>query len=311
MGAIEVEDLTVSFGEKFGLDSITFNADSGKVLALLGPNGAGKTTIMNCLVGLIKPFSGSINLLGLNPIKHRKTLASKWAVMPQKDGLPTGLTTRESVELFVKLYGSDENPDELLEIVGLNHLAKQKWRKLSGGEQQRLSLAIALGGGKELLFLDEPTAGLDITSRINLLDKVRQRAENGAAVIITTHIYSDAENIADQVVVLNEGQLIANASVEQLKHKKAEVSFRTKPGLPIGTLAKDLQKWGREISPGQYVLQGKADSKTLTFLTSWLASYGAEVENLKVGTKSLKEVVYDLTQEVKEDEPETEALTNE
>ena len=300
MGAISVDNLTVSFGNKLGLDGVTFDVQKGSVIALLGPNGAGKTTVINSLIGQVKPLSGTVRVLGYNPIKDRRKLSSKWAIMPQNGGLPTGLNVRETIELFSELYGRQTNVNHLLEVVGLSGMAKQKWRKLSGGEQQKLSLAIALCGGQDLILLDEPTAGLDITSKIELLSAIRERADKGSTVVITTHIYGDAENIADQVIVLNKGQLIANASIDQLKTKKQEITFKTKPGLPIETLAKDLQKQGSEVSPGRYVLRGSADSKTLTLLTSWLGSHGAEVQNLKVGSKSLKEVVYDLTESAQE-----------
>ncbi len=278
------------------LDSVSFSVERGETIALLGANGAGKTTLVKAITGLIKPSAGSVKVFGLDPRKDRHVLGNRWSVMPQAGGLPTGYTTLEALKLFASISGSSEKPAEILELVGLQAFANQRWHRLSGGEQQRLSLGIALCGGNDLLILDEPTSGLDIDARIQLLETIKERSAKGTTTILTTHIYADAKDLADKVLLLDKGQLLANSTVKQLTQSQPEITFVAKPGLPIANIGKLLKREAVEASPGFYIIDGSGNAEVLSTLTQWLAENEAEVSNLKMTPRSLKESIYRLTE---------------
>ncbi len=197
VAAIEIADLRVQYGEVTAVDGLSFSVDAGRVLALLGPNGAGKTTTVETLEGYRRPTSGTVRVLGLDPIGEHAALVPQIGVMLQRGGIYPGMPAGEAVRLFAAYYNDPEDPVELMVRVGLHGVARTPWRRLSGGEQQRLSLALAMVGRPRVAFLDEPTAGMDPAARQVLWGIVRELRDRGVCVLLTTHYLEEAERLAD------------------------------------------------------------------------------------------------------------------
>src|SRR5437868_5397815 len=207
--AIVVDKLTKSYGSHRAVDQLHFTVHRGEIFALLGPNGAGKTTTVETLEGYRTPDAGSVRVLGLDPIREAKALKPQIGVMLQQDGLYPGLTAREVLHLFAGYYQHPQNIDSLLERVGLSTAAKTRCRRLSGGQKRRLALALALVGNPTLLFLDEPTSGMDPQARLATWEIIRDLKRSGATILLTTHLMDEAERLADHVAIIDHGQLIA------------------------------------------------------------------------------------------------------
>ncbi len=211
VAAIEVLGLVVRYGELTAVDGVSFSADAGAVLALLGPNGAGKTSTIEVLEGYRRPAAGSARVLGLDPTREAAALAPRIGVMLQSGGVYPGMNPRQVLRLFAAYYPRAEDPEELLERVALRDAAATPWRRLSGGEQQRLSLALALVGQPEVAFLDEPTAGIDPQGRMVIRQVIRDLRARGACVVLTTHELEEAEKVADRIVIVDHGRVVAEA----------------------------------------------------------------------------------------------------
>src|SRR5205085_8455236 len=207
--AIVVDNFSKSYSSRRVVDQLHFTVHRGEVFALLGPNGAGKTTTVETLEGYRVPDSGAVRVLGLDPIRQAQALKPQIGVMLQQDGLYPGLTTREVLRLFAGYYQQPQNIDELLEHVGLTGAAKTRCRRLSGGQKRRLALAVALVGNPSLLFLDEPTSGMDPQARLATWEIIRDLKRNGATVLLTTHLMDEAERLAERVAIIDHGRLIA------------------------------------------------------------------------------------------------------
>src|SRR5947199_10776197 len=205
MPAVEVSDLVVRYGSVTAVAGLSFGADAGEVVALLGPNGAGKTTTVETLEGYLRPSAGSVRVLGLDPVADHRRLTPQIGVMLQRGGVYPGMGPKEALRLVASYYDSPDDPEALLDRVGLRDVASTPWRRLSGGEQQRLSLALALVGRPRVAFLDEPTAGLDPAARHTVWEVVRRLREKGACVVLTTHYLEEAERLADRVVIIDHG----------------------------------------------------------------------------------------------------------
>ena len=198
--------LAVHFGEIRAVDGVSFDAARGEVTAVLGPNGAGKTTTIETLEGYRRPTSGSVRVLGLDPIVDHAAMVGRIGVMLQEGGVYPGIRPPEMLALFAAYFDHPADPDELLTRVGLADRRHSTWRRLSGGEQQRLSLALALVGRPEVVFLDEPTAGIDPAGRQVVREIIRQLRDDGVGVVVTTHDLDDAERLADRVVIIDHGR---------------------------------------------------------------------------------------------------------
>jgi ABC-2 type transport system ATP-binding protein len=209
MPAIEVDQLVVRYGDVVGVNGISLTAEAGEVLALLGPNGAGKTTTVETLEGYRRPTSGRVRVLDLDPQREHRQLRQRIGVMLQRGGVYPGMSPREAVNLFARYYDSPEEPEGLLYRVGLTSVSTTPWRRLSGGEQQRLSLALALVGRPWVAFLDEPTAGVDPQGRQAIRGVVRDLRASGVCILLTTHEMEEAEKLADRIVIIDHGQVVA------------------------------------------------------------------------------------------------------
>ncbi len=214
--AVRCESLSVQRGSVAALHQVDLDFTAGEVTVVVGPNGAGKSTLIDAISGALAPASGRVETLGLDPLRHRTELATRWSVMPQTGGLPMGVTVTEAVTLFADLWPKRADVDAVIETVGLTRERNRPWRRLSGGQQQRLSLAVTLVGGHELLILDEPTAAVDPAGRDQLLALLAGRAAEGSTVIVTTHEIDVVATIADRAVLLLDGRVVSAGSVEEL-----------------------------------------------------------------------------------------------
>jgi ABC-2 type transport system ATP-binding protein len=216
---VSFDHVTRRYGPVVALDDVSLTIDAGEVVALLGPNGAGKTTAISIMLGLRRPTSGTARLFGLPPTDLRAR--SRCGVMLQESGTPELLTVREIVRLFGTYYPRRLAADEALRLGGLEELAGTRLDRLSGGQRQRLFFALALTGDPEVLFLDEPTAGMDVEGRRTFLSAIRQRVRDGSTIVLTTHYLEEADQLADRVVVFNRGVIVADAPPEQIKSRVA------------------------------------------------------------------------------------------
>ncbi len=209
--AVVVDDLRRVFGDTVAVDGATWGADSGAITCVLGPNGAGKTTTIECLEGLQRPDGGTCRVLGTDPWRAGAAHRSRVGVMLQDGGLPQSASADRLLGHLGRLYARTRIA-ELRERLDLAPFARTPVRRLSGGQRQRVALAAALAGDPEVAFLDEPTAGLDPHARLDVWDLLRERAEGGTTLVVTTHGFEEAERLADRVVILDRGRVVADGT---------------------------------------------------------------------------------------------------
>lgn len=303
--AVVAEGLVVRHGELIAVDGISFTARAGEVLALLGPNGAGKTSAVEVLEGYRPPDGGTVRILGHDPVAERSAVVARMGVMPQDGGVHPGIRPPEVLALHAALYDDPVDPEELLERVGLADRRRQTWRQLSGGEQQRLSLALALVGRPEVAFLDEPTAGVDVRGRQVIRSIVRDLAADGCAVVLCTHELDEAEKLADRVVIIDRGKVVAAGSLDELRAGGAgDVRFSATPELDLEALGHHLGALVTEPTPGEYVISARADgtldNHLAAKLTGWLANHDVALGDLRAGRQRLEDVFLVLTADAAE-----------
>ena len=216
-----IDGVEKRYGATTALAGLSLSAPTAAVTALLGPNGAGKTTTVEICAGLRRPDAGSVRVLGLQPARDVEALRTQVGVMPQTGGsgaagIYPAVRPREALRLFSNLFANPLDPDELLERLDLTDAANTAWRRLSGGQQQRLSLALAIIGRPSLVFLDEPTAGLDVHGKHATWSLVEDLRAAGVTVILTTHAMDDAEKLADHVVIVDHGRAVAAGTPDEL-----------------------------------------------------------------------------------------------
>jgi len=297
VAAIEIADLRVQYGEVTAVDGLSFSVDAGRVLALLGPNGAGKTTTVETLEGYRRPTSGTVRVLGLDPIGEHAALVPQIGVMLQRGGIYPGMPAGEAVRLFAAYYNDPEDPVELMVRVGLHGVARTPWRRLSGGEQQRLSLALAMVGRPRVAFLDEPTAGMDPAARQVLWGIVRELRDRGVCVLLTTHYLEEAERLADAVVIVDRGRKVAEGTPAALMASGGarEIRFGGPAGIDVDALGSALEAAVLEESPGEYLVRAEATPQRVAALTGWLAERDVALADLRAGRETLEDVFLRLT----------------
>ncbi|HET9442721.1 MAG TPA: ABC transporter ATP-binding protein [Acidimicrobiales bacterium] len=297
MPALEVSSLVVRHGEVTAVDGVSFSAEAGQVVALLGPNGAGKTSTVETLEGYRRPAAGEVRVLGLDPVADAGALMPRIGVMLQAGGIYPGMAPAQALRLFAAYYDDPEDPGELLARVGLADVAATPWRRLSGGEQQRLSLALALVGRPEVAFLDEPTAGIDPHGRAVIADVVRDLRDDGLCVLVTTHDLDEAERLADRVVILDRGRVVADGSPAELMASGggADVRFGAPAGLDVAALSTHLGAAVVEDRSGEYRVDAPASPALLAALTAWLAERDVALADLRAGRQTLTDVFLRLT----------------
>lgn len=297
--AVEARGLVRCFGTRQAVNGLHLRAERGQVLALLGPNGAGKTTTIELCQGFQVPDAGTVQVLGLDPRSGGATLRPRIGVMPQGGGAYPGVRAREMLDLIATCAARPLPTGWLLDVLGLTSVEGVPFKRLSGGQQQRLALACALVGRPELVFLDEPTSGLDPQARNLVWELVTALRGDGVTVLLTTHQMEEAEALADQVVIMDRGRLVATGSPAQLTADgtDGQLRFGAAPGLDLDALAAVLPAGTRpsEPQPGSYVVTGEIDPQVLATVTSWCAQQGALADELRVGRPSLEDVFLDLT----------------
>jgi len=295
---IECRDLVVRYGSVVAVDGLSFVARRGSVLALLGPNGAGKTSTVETLEGYRRRAGGTVRVLGLDPGRGGRPLAARIGVMLQRGGVYPTMTPRRVLDLFARYYAAPADPGALLEQLRLVAVARTPWRRLSGGEQQRLSLALALVGRPEVLFLDEPTAGVDPEGRLEVRRVVQEQRAAGACVVLTTHELPEAERLADEVVILAGGKAVARGTVDELRGAEPAVRFSGPDDLDLVALAGAAGAAPdrvRRAGPGQYVVEGEADAARVAAIAAFLEARGIPLGDLRVGRGSLEDVYLSVT----------------
>ena len=299
MPAVAVSDLVVRYGDVVAVDGVSFTAEAGEIVAVLGPNGAGKTTTIETLEGYLRPSSGSVRVLGLDPIADGPALKRQIGVMLQRGGVYPSMHALDAVRLFASYYDDPADPVETLARVGIEgRVATTPWRALSGGEQQRISLALALLPRPKVAFLDEPTAGIDPTGRRVIREVVRSLRDDGVCVLLTTHDLEDAERTADRIVIVDHGRVVAEGTPATLMAGGGEeIRFGAPAGLDVAALAERLGVEVREASPGEYVVFAPSSPDRVAALTAWLAEQGAPLADLRAGRQSLEDVFLRLTDE--------------
>ncbi len=298
--AVEAEGLVKAYGATRALDGLSLRVERGEIHAVLGPNGAGKTTAVETCEGFRVPDAGTVRVLGLDPVRDARRLRPRVGVMLQ-DGVG-GYTSARAIELlrlFAAYAEHPLDPVELLSVVGLSGAAGTLVKRLSGGQQQRLSLALALIGRPELVFLDEPTAGMDPQSRRATWELIDGLRADGVTVVLTTHFLDEAERLADIVVVVDAGRVVAAGSPAELTRAgaKGQIRFVAAPGLAVTSLA-DVLPLGttvREGEAGHYLVTGDVSPQLLATLTAWCAAQGVLAEQVSVERRSLEDVFLDLT----------------
>ncbi len=302
-GLIEVEGLVKAYGPHTVVRDISFEVLPAEIFVILGPNGAGKTTTVEILEGLRKLDSGKVRVLGDDP--GARGVSHRVGVMPQEGDLYAGIRAEEAVRLFASFYDDPEDPRELMERIGIDRVRKTTYRRLSGGERRRLSLALALVGRPDLLFLDEPTAEMDIEGRRTTWDIVAGLKRRGATIVLTTHLINEAEKLADRVAILSRGELVALGSPAELAARKdARITFETASQIDPDGLTAALGVSVTSTAPRTYRVESDDPTPHLiSRLATWLAARGVLFRSLDVGARSLEEVYLDLTG----DRPESEA----
>ena len=298
--AIVVEHFSKSYGPNRVVDDLSFTVHRGEVFALLGPNGAGKTTTVETLEGYRTADEGAVRVLGLDPIQQGALLRPQVGVMLQQDGLYPALTAREVLQLFAGYYQHPQDVNALLERVELTGagLAKLRCRRLSGGQKRRLALAVALLGNPDLIFMDEPTAGMDPQARLTTWEIIRELKEKGVTILLTTHLMDEAERLADRVAIIDHGYLIALDTPGNLTgvQNANMVRFVATGNLDIQQLAAlPSAKKVEEVRPGSYIIESDAVPGVLVELTTWLRDHNVMLSELRVGHGSLEDLFLRLT----------------
>ena len=296
--AIVVEALNKSYGANRVVDNLGFTVYAGEIFALLGPNGAGKTTTIETLEGYRAPDDGTVRVLGLDPIRQGRELKPQMGVMLQQDGLYPGLSAREVLSLFAGYYEKPRAVDELLARVGLAEAARTRYRRLSGGQKRRLALAVTLVGNPRLVFLDEPTTGMDPQARLATWEIIRELKRSGVTILLTTHLMDEAERLADRVAIIDHGRLVALDTPAGLTGVQDAnvVRFVAPTGLDCTQLAQlPSARKAEEIRPGSYLVETDSAPALLAELTAWLRDQHITLSELRVGHGSLEDLFLRLT----------------
>jgi len=302
--AVEVESLTMRYGDLVAVDEVSFAARLGEVTAVLGPNGAGKTSTIEACEGYRRPSSGTVRVLGFDPARQQRALSEHIGVMLQEGGVYPSVRVLDAVRHYVALAGTDVDPHELVERVGLTQRAKATWRRLSGGEQQRLSLALALAAKPQVAFLDEPTSGVDINGRDTIREIVRDLADDGCAVVLATHELDEAERLADRAVIFDGGHLIADGTLAELRRGHDEIRFRSAPSLDTAALSEAIGLPVRQVEAGDYVVLAAPEPRLMAQLAGWLADHELPMEDVRGGAQRLEDVFRRLTAPGDDAQPE-------
>jgi ABC-2 type transport system ATP-binding protein len=303
VAAVEVHDLTVRYGDVVAVDGVSFEAQAGQITAVLGPNGAGKTTTIEVLEGFRRPDAGETTVIGLDPQADHAALTRRVGVMLQSGGVGPGVRVLEALRHAAALYDDSLDPAALLERVGLTGTERRTWRQISGGEQRRLALALALVGRPQVAFLDEPSSGVDPQGRLAIRAVVAELRDDGVTVVLTTHDLDEAEKLADHVVILDHGAVVAAGTPAELMSTGAreEIRFGAPPGLDVAALGVRVGAAVSEVGPGEYLVAAEGTPRLVAAVTAWLAEHDLPLTDLRAGRQRLEDVFLRLVSEPSRD----------
>ena len=296
--AVEVTDLRKRYGPLTAVDGLSLTVAAGAITAILGPNGAGKTTTVECCEGYRRPDGGQIRVLGLDPVRDGGALNPRIGVMLQAGGIYPSVRAEDILRHTARLYGHPLDPAMLIERLGLETARRTTYRRLSGGQQQRLSLAMAIVGRPELVFLDEPTSGLDPQARRATWELVRDLRADGVTVVITTHLMDEAEELADDVIIIDHGHVVAAGPTRELTGGIAgQLRFEGPKGLDLEAMVASLPNGARavEVSPGRYLVSGDGSPRLLAGVAAWCADQNVMPQGLRADRRTLEDVFLELT----------------
>jgi ABC-2 type transport system ATP-binding protein len=295
--AIEIRGLRRSYGDVEAVMGIDLTVPIGQVFALLGPNGAGKTTTVEIMEGYRSRTAGEVTVLGHDPAKHDRELLRRIGIVLQSTGIDPYLTVSETIDLYREYYPNPRPVDEIVSVVGLKEKRDTRVAKLSGGQQRRLDVAIALAGDPELLFLDEPTTGFDPSARRNAWTVVKNLADLGKTIFLTTHYMDEAQYLANEVAVIAGGLIVAEGAPSTLAGRDTAASiirFRLPDRAPA--LSAEIGEVTR-MPDGTLELRTSDATRTLYRLTGWALEQGVALEGLDVTRPTLEDVYLDLTRD--------------
>jgi ABC-2 type transport system ATP-binding protein len=297
--AVEIDGLVKRYRGTAAVAGLSLRAERAQVTAILGPNGAGKTTTIETCEGYRRPDDGTVRVLGLDPLADARELRPRVGVMLQSGGVPTTVRAGEYLRVMASFYAHPLDPAALLATLGLTRSARTPYKQLSGGQQQRLALAAAVVGRPELVFLDEPTAGLDPQARHATWELISRMRAAGTAIILATHYMEEAERLADQVAIVDHGQLVAHGSPAELTGSAGQLRFRAQPGLDTDGLLAALPAGAaaKESPAGHYLVERPdgIDPQLIAAVTAWCAERGVLAAGLQIESRTLEDVFLELT----------------
>ncbi len=294
--AIDVRGLRKSYPDVEAVRGIDLQVRTGEVFALLGPNGAGKTTTVEILEGHRDRTAGEVSILGHDPGRRERAFKQRIGIVLQTAGVEPYLTVEEAIDLYRGYYPTPRPLDELVQVVGLEEKRASLVRKLSGGQQRRLDVAIGLAGDPDLLFLDEPTTGFDPSARRNAWNMIKSLQSLGKTVFLTTHYLDEAQYLADRVAIIVAGRIVAEGAPADLVRgdETTAITFRLPPG------DRELPEAVRDdirVEEGQVTIETPQPTQALYHLTAWAKEQAIELEGLTVTRTSLEDVYLKLTKE--------------
>jgi ABC-2 type transport system ATP-binding protein len=300
--AVLVDGLVMRYGDKVAVAGLTLTVERHTITALLGPNGAGKTSTLETCEGYRRPQQGVVRVLGLDPIRDRRELLPRIGVMLQSGGAWSGVRAVEMLRHVAKLHADPLDPAILVERLGLDDCGRTPYRRLSGGQQQRLGLAMALVGRPELVFVDEPTAGLDPAVRRTVWELLEELRTDGVTVVLTTHYMEEAERLADRVHIVDKGVLVASGTPLELTRGGTRATIRlvvTEPFPPTAPeslrLALGAGTEVTQLDAVSLLVTGPADASTLAKVSRWCEANDVLPESLTLGQRNLEDVFLELT----------------
>ena len=293
--ALELVDVVKRFGDHTAVDNVSFTVETGTIMALLGPNGAGKTATIEMCEGFQRPDSGKISVLGMSPATEPDKVRAQVGIMLQDSGSYSGIRVREMLELTASYSRDPLAPDWLLELFGLQNVQRTTYRRLSGGQKQRLNLAVALISRPRLVFVDEPTAGMDAQSRLLVWDLLRALRSDGVTVILTTHLMDEAQALADRVTIVDRGRVVAQGTPAELQAATATtIHFETDGDVDLSR--GEWQKLGVSATrPRTYVLHTTPRPEVVAKLAQQAAADGVLITHFDTHARSLEDAFLDIT----------------
>jgi ABC-2 type transport system ATP-binding protein len=295
MSAIVVEDLRKRYQDVHAVQGVSFTVEEGQVFAFLGPNGAGKTTTVEICEGFRSRTSGRVSVLGFDPAKRDRRMKARIGIVLQSTGVDVYLTVAETIELYRRLYPRPRDLGEIVEVVGLAEKRDTRVGKLSGGQQRRLDVAVALAGDPELLFLDEPTTGFDPAARRGAWEVIRNLKSLGKTVFLTTHYMDEAQALADEVAIIAKGRIVAQGPPASLGGRDVAAT-RLRFRLPHGAdeLPDDLRARA-SVTDRAVELTTEDPTGTLHRLTGWAVERAIRLDDLEVSRPTLEDVYLEIT----------------